>query len=88
MLTILVKFFCFYLLASSNMSEKKINPVVNYAVESVAELKKVTWPTGKKAVRLAIIVLAFCLVAAAFIAMADWIFNLGYSQLLDLAGHQ
>lgn len=70
------------------MSEKKPNPVVDYAVESVAELKKVTWPTGKKAVRLAIIVLAFRITAAAFIALADWIFNLGYSQLIDLANRQ
>jgi preprotein translocase SecE subunit len=67
------------------MSEKKPNPVKEYAVESVMELKKVTWPTGKKALRLTIVVLSFCLVAAAFIGLADLLFNFGYTQLLDLA---
>ncbi len=67
------------------MTEKKPNPVVNYAVESVMELKRVTWPTGKKAVRLTVIVLAFCLAFAAFVGLLDWGLNFGYNQLLDLA---
>ncbi len=67
------------------MTEKKLNPVVNYAVESAMELKRVTWPTSKKAVRLTIVVLAFCLTTAAIIGLADWLFNFGYTQLLDLA---
>jgi preprotein translocase SecE subunit len=70
------------------MSDKKINPVVEFAQESVMELKRVTWPTSKQAVKLAVMVLAFCLTAALFIGLADWLFNTGYTQLLDLAAGQ
>lgn len=68
------------------MSEKKSNPVVNYVQESVLELKRVTWPTGKQAFRLTLIVLAFCLAFAVFIGLMDWALNFGYTRLLELAG--
>jgi preprotein translocase SecE subunit len=68
------------------MSEKKSNPAVNYVQESVLELKRVTWPTGKQAFRLTLIVLAFCITSAIFIGLIDWLFNFGYTQLLGLAG--
>ncbi|MCC7432991.1 preprotein translocase subunit SecE [Candidatus Peregrinibacteria bacterium] len=70
------------------MSEKKTNPVIEYAQESVMELKRVTWPTSKQAVKLAVIVLGFCLAAAVFVGLADWIFNTGYAQLLDFAARR
>lgn len=68
------------------MSEKKSNAVTGYFVESVMELKRVTWPTGKKAVRLTAVVLGFCIATGAFIAIMDLLLNLGYTQMLDLAG--
>lgn len=67
------------------MSDKKTNPAIEYVHESVMELKRVTWPTSKQAVKLAVIVLSFCLISALFIGLADWLFNTGYAQLLDLA---
>lgn len=70
------------------MSEKKANPVVSYVQESVMELKRVTWPTGKQAFKLTLIVLGFCLVAAVVIGVVDWILNAGYTQLLDLVRQQ
>lgn len=63
-----------------------MNPVMNYFVGSVMELRKVTWPTGNNAVRLTIVVLSFCLATGVFIALADWLFNFGYGQLVDFAG--
>lgn len=68
------------------MSEKKINPVFNYVQESVMELKRVTWPTGKQAFKLTLIVLGFCMVAIVFIGVVDWALSFGYGQLLTLAG--
>jgi preprotein translocase subunit SecE len=68
------------------MSEKKSNPAVNYVQESVLELKRINWPTGKQAFRLTLIVLSFCLVSAVFIGILDWVLNVGYNQLLVLAG--
>ena len=67
------------------MSEKKSNPAVNYVQESVLELKRVNWPTGKQAFRLTLIVLSFCLVSALFIGILDAALNFGYDQLLQLA---
>lgn len=68
------------------MSEKKHNPVVSYVRESVMELKRVTWPTGKQAFRLTAIVLGFCLASIVFIGLIDWALSYGYGQLLTLAG--
>lgn len=70
------------------MTEKKANPVIGYFQESVLELRKVTWPTRNQAVKLTVIVLGFCIVAALFIGLADSLFNLGYAQLLELARKQ
>ncbi|MCC6643878.1 preprotein translocase subunit SecE [Candidatus Peregrinibacteria bacterium] len=67
------------------MSDKKANPAVEYVQESVMELKRITWPTGKQAFKLTLIVIGFCLVFAAIIGLVDWLFNFGYTQLLDLA---
>lgn len=68
------------------MSEKKSNAVTGYFVESVMELRRVTWPTGNKAFRLTALVLGFCIAAGAFIAVVDLLLNLGYTQLIELAG--
>lgn len=68
------------------MSEKKPNAVTGYFVESAMELKRVTWPTSKKALRLTVVVLGFCIAAGALIGLTDMLFNFGYGQLLELAG--
>lgn len=67
------------------MTEKRPNPAVDYVQESVMELKRISWPTGKQAFRLTVIVLAFCLAAAALIGLLDMGLNFGYGKLLELA---
>lgn len=62
----------------------KQNALVSYLRESLEEFKRVTWPTRNQAIRLSAIVLVFVLVAAIFIGAIDFIFNLGYTQLLLL----
>lgn len=62
----------------------KQNALVSYLRESLEEFKRVTWPTRNQAIRLSAIVLVFVLVAAIFIGAIDFVFNLGYTQLLLL----
>lgn len=66
--------------------EKKIgkNAFINYLQASFQELRKVTWPTRNRAVRLTFLVLGFCLVVAIFLGIMDYAFNTGYFQLISL----
>ena len=60
----------------------KENILTTYIRESFEELNKVSWPTKNQAIRLTAIVLGFTLVAAAFIAAVDYLFQLGFAELL------
>lgn len=64
--------------------EKKRNASGNYFTESFQELRKVTWPTRARAVRLTFLVIGFCLAIALLIGVLDFAFSFGYRQLLDL----
>ncbi|EKD76242.1 MAG: hypothetical protein ACD_43C00180G0002 [uncultured bacterium] len=57
----------------------------SYLKESVAELKKVAWPTRQEALRSTGIVVAFSVVIAAFLGLVDYLFTLGLNYLIDLA---
>jgi preprotein translocase SecE subunit len=59
------------------------NAVINYFQQSVQELKKVTWPTRNQSIRLTLIVLGFCVVAAVVLGVVDLGFNQGYRFLVD-----
>ncbi len=48
--------------------------------ETVAELKKVTWPTRQEATYLTTLVV----VAATAIALMLWLFDLGFSELMGI----
>ncbi len=61
------------------------NRIASYFIESYQELTKVIWPTRNKAVNICILVIGFVIVASAFIAGVDFIFNKGYSYLLSIA---
>lgn len=62
-----------------------IDAAKNYFQDSYQELKKVTWPTRNQSIRLTLIVLGFCLVAAIFMGALDLTFNTGYRYLVDYA---
>jgi preprotein translocase subunit SecE len=49
--------------------------VVRYVRETIAELRKVNWPTRKDATRLTLIVLAVVGVSSAFLAVMDFLFT-------------
>jgi preprotein translocase subunit SecE len=49
--------------------------VVRYVRETIAELRKVNWPTRKDAIRLTLIVLVVVGVSSAFLAVMDYLFT-------------
>lgn len=63
---------------------KKSNVVVNYFMDSVSELRKVTWPTSDETIRLTIIVLVFSLIAALLFGVLDYGLNFGFTSLIEL----
>jgi len=56
--------------------------IKNYIVESIHELKKVTWPTKKQTTAYTIIVIAMSIGVAIFFAVLDYIFNAGIGSVL------
>ncbi|PIQ77111.1 preprotein translocase subunit SecE [Candidatus Peregrinibacteria bacterium CG11_big_fil_rev_8_21_14_0_20_46_8] len=61
------------------------NFLSQYFIDSWHELDKVTWPTRNRAINVCILVIVFVFISAAAIAGIDFVFNLGYRELLDLA---
>ncbi len=62
-----------------------IQAIKQYFLDSWQELGKVTWPTKSRAVNICILVVSFVLIAAAVIAGVDFVFNKGYTYLLQLS---
>ena len=59
--------------------------IVNYFKESLEEFGKVTWPTKNQAVILSVIVLVVCGILAGFLAVLDYGYGIGISELIKLA---
>lgn len=53
-----------------------------YVSESMAELKKVSWPTKKETYRYTILVFSLSIFVAIFLGALDFVFNLGLETLL------
>lgn len=64
---------------------KKTNPITDYIESSFQEIRKVTWPTRQQAVRMTVLVIGFCLVAALILGSVDFIFNTGYRKLVEVS---
>ncbi len=60
------------------------NPVGAYVTSSIAELRKVTWPSRKEVVTHTLIVVGATVGVAAVFAGTDTLLNLGLSALLAL----
>lgn len=59
--------------ANQNSGKKK-----TFMAASIAELKKVIWPTREELINHEIVVIAFTLLATA----AIWVFDFGFSSLI------
>ena len=54
--------------------------IKNYILASIAEMKKVTWPTKKETYNYTLLVIGISLVMAAFLGALDY----GFSKLFEL----
>ncbi|OGH71754.1 MAG: preprotein translocase subunit SecE [Candidatus Magasanikbacteria bacterium RIFCSPLOWO2_01_FULL_43_20b] len=62
-----------------------MNPITklkNYFKESVAEMKKVVWPTKKQTTTYTLIVIGLSLGVAIFFGILDYAFNLGLEKII------
>jgi preprotein translocase subunit SecE len=58
----------------------KDNPILRYLKETRAEVRKVSWPTRKEALRLTLVVLAVTVSMAIILGALDYVFSqlIGY----------
>lgn len=59
-----------------------IQKLTDYIKDSIAELKKVTWPTKKQTTEYTLLVIGISLGLAAFIGIVDYILTLGVEQVI------
>jgi preprotein translocase subunit SecE len=52
-----------------------MNKLTNYFKESVAEMKKVTWPTKKETYNYTLLVIGISIAVALFLGLLDYIFT-------------
>lgn len=60
-----------------------MSKITNYVRESVAELKKVTWPTKKETYNYTLLVIGISLGVAIFLGLLDYIFAQGFQVLIN-----
>lgn len=59
-----------------------MNKITTYLRESVAEMKKVTWPTKKETYNYTILVILISLGIALFLGLLDYVFSQGFQFML------
>ena len=59
-----------------------IHTITNYVRESIAELKKVTWPSKKQTTNYTLLVIGISLAVATFIGLADFLLSLGVEKII------
>ena len=72
--------------AGSKARRRRENVVVRYLRETVAELKRVSWPTRQEATKLTLIVLATTAAMSAFLGIVDLLSTQLFSALIGPAG--
>jgi preprotein translocase subunit SecE len=60
------------------------NRLVQYFIDSKAELKKVTWPTKQETTRASLLVIIISLLTAVFLGAVDFALNLGLEKILSI----
>ena len=72
--------------AGSKARRRRENAVVRYLRETVAELKKVSWPDRQEATNLSLIVLATTVAMSAFLGIVDLLSTQLFSALIGAGG--
>ena len=57
--------------------------IKNYLVGSVAEMRKVTWPTKEQTINYSLVVIGLSVFTAVFFAILDYVFGLGIAKILS-----
>jgi preprotein translocase subunit SecE len=65
-----------------NFFQRIGHSVQKFFQETIGELKKVSWPTRREAIRLTWIVIGVILVMAAVLGGLDWVFSKFFSLIL------
>lgn len=60
-----------------------MNKLTNYIKESIAEMKKVTWPTKKETRNYTILVIAISIGVALFLGLLDYIFTTVFQLIIN-----
>ncbi len=60
-----------------------MSKLTTYFKESVAELKKVTWPTKRETYNYTLLVIGISLGVAIFLGLLDYIFTQGFQLLIN-----
>ncbi len=59
-----------------------MSKIKRYIQQAIEELKKVTWPSKKETYQYTVLVIGISLAVAAFLGALDFVFNLGFQELL------
>ena len=65
-------------------TKKQPNVIVRTVRETVAELRKVSWPTRPEATQLTIVVLVVLVVMSAFLGTMDYLFSRLIAWVINL----
>ncbi len=60
-----------------------MNKLSNYIKESIAEMKKVTWPTKKETTNYTILVIGISIGVALFLGFLDYLFTTGFQFIIN-----
>ena len=59
-----------------------MNKLTTYLRESVAEMKKVAWPTKKQTTTYTLIVIGMSVGTAILLGILDYVFNIGLEKII------
>jgi len=59
-----------------------MNKIVDYFKGSIAEMKKVIWPSKKQTTTYTLVVIGMSIGVAVFLGLLDYIFNIGLEILI------
>ena len=66
-----------------NTNLANMNKLSNYIKESIAEMKKVTWPTKKETRNYTLLVIGISIGVALFLGLLDFIFTYGFQFFIN-----
>ncbi len=59
-----------------------MNKITTYLQESLAEMKKVTWPTKKETYNYTLLVIGISIGTALFLGLLDYLFSSGFQFII------